>query len=39
MSVIAILQALETLLRQDFRPTRTLLVSFGHNEEVCLFDL
>lgn len=34
MSVIGILEAVEILLQQDFRPKRTVYLAFGHDEEV-----
>ncbi len=33
-SVVAILEAVETLLEQGFRPRRTVYLAFGHDEEV-----
>jgi carboxypeptidase PM20D1 len=33
-SLIGILQAVETLIAQDFRPKRTIYLAFGHDEEV-----
>jgi carboxypeptidase PM20D1 len=33
-SVLAILEAVEQLLKDDFRPQRTLYLAFGHDEEV-----
>ncbi len=33
-SMIAILEATEALLREGFQPRRTILLSFGHDEEV-----
>ncbi len=33
-SVVATLEAVETLLAQDFRPRRTVYLAFGHDEEV-----
>jgi carboxypeptidase PM20D1 len=32
--VIASLEAVETLLREDFRPLRTIYLAFGHDEEI-----
>lgn len=34
MAVITLLQSLETLVRDGFRPERTLYLAFGHDEEV-----
>lgn len=33
-TVIAILEAVETLLKAGFKPTRTIYLTFGHDEEV-----
>ncbi len=33
-SVIAIMEAAEELLRQNFQPKRTIYLSFGHDEEI-----
>ena len=33
-TVMGLMEAMEMLLRQNFRPTRTLYFSFGHDEEV-----
>jgi len=33
-TVVSILEAVETLLRQGFRPPRTVYLTFGHDEEV-----
>ncbi|MBL4633101.1 MAG: M20 family peptidase [Kofleriaceae bacterium] len=34
VSVVAILEAIEQLLRQGFTPTRTIYLAFGHDEEL-----
>jgi len=33
-SVIAILEAVEKLLKENYKPARTVYISFGHNEEI-----
>lgn len=33
-SVVAILEAVETLLKQGYQPKRTILLAFGHDEEI-----
>jgi carboxypeptidase PM20D1 len=37
-TVLAILEAVESLLASEFRPARTVYVAFGHDEEVGGFD-
>jgi carboxypeptidase PM20D1 len=34
VAVVAILEAVEVLLNEGFRPTKTILLAFGHDEEV-----
>jgi carboxypeptidase PM20D1 len=34
VGVLAILEAIETLLRQGFQPNQTVLLAFGHDEEI-----
>jgi len=33
-SVVAVLEAVETLLKQGYQPVRTILLAFGHDEEI-----